>query len=93
MENGGDDRYAATSDYNEGMGNVSGECAESRPTARSMGIMIDGGGTDTYEGPATTFPRPADGATWSYRRSTHVGERGGGVDGDGETGVHAGSTR
>lgn len=93
VDNGGDDRYLATSDYNEGMGNVSDECRDTRPSARSMGIMIDAGGRDTYEGPASEFPRPANDTTWNHVRSSHPGERGGGVDGTGETGIHAGSTR
>jgi hypothetical protein len=88
VENGGDDRYLAFSDYGSGMGNVSGECIDDRADLPSIGIMIDGGGTDTYEYPASGFPVPADGGTWGHARNGLPSEHGGGVDGVGETGIH-----
>jgi hypothetical protein len=93
VDNGGNDHYVITGDYNMGMGNVSTECVDTRPTARSMGIFVDAGGTDVYEAEASTFPRPANDQAWRYVRSSHPGERGGGADGNGESGVHPGSTR
>jgi hypothetical protein len=93
VDNAGDDSYASTSDYGWGMGNMSGECIDTRPASRSMGIMIDAGGFDTYDAPASDQPGwlpPGEGATWGYRRHEHDFERGGGIDAEGESGVHAG---
>ena len=72
------------------MGNVSGECLGTRPTAASLGLMIDAGGTDTYEYPASDFPVPSEGGTWGHKRNGLVSEAGAGVDATGESGIHPG---
>ena len=76
------------------MGNTSGECIDTRPQSRSMGIMIDAGGADTYDAPASNpdngFVQPANDSLWGYRRHAHDYEHGGGIDGEGEPGVHPG---
>jgi len=92
VDNSGDDTYNAASDHGSGMGNVSGECLDSRPTAISIGIMLDADGTDTYNYPESEFPLPEDGQTWGHRRNGLESEFGSGIDADGgETGIHPGS--
>ncbi len=90
----GDDTYSSPSDYGWGMGNHSGECIDTRPESRSMGIMIDAGGADTYDAPASNpdngWVQPANDALWGYSRHDIDYEHGGGIDGDGEPGVHPG---
>lgn len=88
VDNAGNDRYLAFSDYGSGMGNVSGECIGETAELPSIGVMIDGGGTDTYEYPESSFPVPADGCTWGHARSGLPSEYGAGLDGEGETGIH-----
>ena len=88
----GDDLYSSPSDYGWGMGNHSGECIGTRPDSRSMGIMIDAGGSDTYDAPQTGaagWIPPSEGGLWGHARNGSVYEHGGGVDGNGEAGVHA----
>jgi len=89
VDNKGNDTYKARSDYSSGLGNVSGECIDSRPNAVNIGVMIDGGGTDTYEYPMSEYPVPANNATWGYKRNDLNSEYGAGLDAEGETGVHA----
>jgi len=88
----GDDTYSSPSDYGWGMGNHSGECLETRPESRSMGILLDAGGTDAYDAPPsnpeTGWIQPTDGGTWGYSRNGSAYEHGGGLDGEGEPGVH-----
>jgi len=58
-----------------------------------MGIMIDAGGNDTYDAPDTVeggFVRPANDSMWGHRQHGSDYEHGGGIDGSGESGVHAG---
>jgi len=93
VDNNGDDKYIAVSDYGSGMGNVSGECIETRPNAVNIGIMIDAGGKDEYSYPESKFPIPGDGKTWGHKANNLKSEYGAGIDGEGETGVHAGSGR
>jgi len=88
VDNAGDDEYLACSDYGSGMGNVSGECLEARPEAVSVGVMIDAGGTDHYDYPDSAHPVPSDGGRWGHRRHDLPSEHGGGLDGEGESGVH-----
>jgi hypothetical protein len=95
VDNGGDDTYSSTTTSGWGVGNMSGECIDTRPTSRSMAIMIDAGGADTYDAPETVeggFVQPANDALWGYRQHNHDYERGGGIDGEGESGVHAGGS-
>ncbi|MFO0747924.1 MAG: hypothetical protein U1F43_20025 [Myxococcota bacterium] len=89
VDNGGDDTYDTTSDYGSGMGNISDECAAARPDARSIGIMLDAGGSDTYTYPESTFAVPHDDTTWGHITHALPSEHGAGVDGTGETGIHA----
>jgi len=89
----GDDRYVARSDYGGGMGNVSGECIDTKPDLVSIGVMIDGAGTDAYLWPDSAWPVPADGGTWGHARAGLPAEHGAGLDGTGETGVHVESGR
>lgn len=88
VDNGGDDRYLARSDYGSGMGNVSGECIDTRPEPVSIGVMIDAAGRDTYEYPESSFTVPTDGGTWGHARNGLPSEHGAGIDSTGETGVH-----
>ncbi|MBI1888907.1 MAG: hypothetical protein HYS15_03190 [Candidatus Spechtbacteria bacterium] len=88
VDNNGNDTYRASSDYGSGMGNVSGECIKNRPNARSIGIMIDGGGIDIYQYPESEFPMPGENKTWGHSRNGLESEHGAGLDGEGETGVH-----
>ncbi|WP_373048651.1 hypothetical protein [Vulgatibacter sp.] len=88
VDNAGDDTYVASSDYGSGMGNVSGECIDTRPEPVSIGVMIDAGGSDTYDYPASSFPIPSDGGTWGHARNDLSSEHGAGLDAEGESGVH-----
>ena len=91
----GDDAYSSSSDYGWGMGNVSGECIDSRPYSRSQGIMVDAGGADSYDAPATGaagWVPPAENSLWGYARNGLESEHGGGIDGEGEAGVHPGGS-
>jgi len=93
VDNGGDDHYSSPSTSGWGVGNLSGECIDTRPESRAMGIMIDAGGSDTYDAPDTVdggFVRPADDSLWGHRQHGSDYEHGGGIDGTGESGVHAG---
>tara|TARA_Y100001968_G_scaffold55045_1_gene46265 strand:+ start:387 stop:2609 length:2223 start_codon:yes stop_codon:yes gene_type:complete len=93
VDNGGDDHYSSDSRSGWGLGNHSGECIESRPRCRSMGVMIDAGGSDSYEAPESDpagFIRPENDSAWGYRVHNNDYEHGGGIDGSGDSGVHAG---
>lgn len=91
----GDDRYLAFSDYGGGMGNIGTEanCRDNRAHLPSIGLFLDGGGADLYEYPDAGHPTPSEGGAWSYARNGLDTEHGGGVDGAGETGIHAESER
>lgn len=88
----GADRYEAPSDYGSGMGNASPDCATSRPNAKSVGIMIDAGGADQYIYPASSFPVPVENGLWGHARAGLPSEHGGGIDGEGEPGLHPGGS-
>ena len=93
VDNGGDDHYSSTSTNGWGIGNLSGECMDTRPDSRAMGIMIDAAGTDTYSAPESVdggFVQPANDSLWGYRAHGSDYEHGGGIDGSGESGLHAG---
>ncbi len=95
VDNGGDDHYSSSTTSGWGVGNMSGECIDTRPSSRSMAIMIDAGGSDTYDAPDSVeggFVQPANDSLWGHRQHNHDYERGGGIDGSGESGVHAGGS-
>jgi hypothetical protein len=95
VDGGGDDSYSSTSSSGWGMGNMSGECIDTRPESRSMGIMIDAGGQDLYDAPGSVeggFVQPANDSLWGYSQHGSAYEHGGGVDGTGEAGIHAGGS-
>ena len=89
IDNAGNDKYIASSDHSSGMGNVSGECIKTRPNAINIGVMIDAGGKDEYNYPESEFPLPGDGKTWGHKQNGLKSEYGVGIDGEGETGIHA----
>ncbi len=90
VDNGGDDTYTTASDYGSGMGNVSGECLAARPLPKSVGLMLDAAGADTYAYPADSpFPIPSDGGTWGHVRNDLPSEHGAGLDAEGRSGLHA----
>lgn len=89
VDNAGDDLYVTGSDYGSGLGNVSDECFEARPLPKSVGLMLDAGGTDTYRYPDSELPLPTDGGTWGHVTHDLPSEHGAGLDADGESGVHA----
>ena len=64
--------------------------AAARPLPKSVGLMLDAGGADSYAYPAeSTFPIPSDVGTWGHTTHDLPSEHGAGRDGDGESGVHA----
>jgi hypothetical protein len=93
VDNDGSDTYDIRSTYSTGLGNHSGECDSfPRNAVDSIGLFLDSGGdTDAYSWPVGgDHPLPADDSAFGYAQSGDTEEKGGGVDGDGETGVHAG---
>ena len=80
-------------DKSSGMGNASSECIMERPNAVSIGVMIDGGGTDQYEYPMSDHTLPADNSSWGHKRNGLDSEFGAGLDAEGETGIHAESNQ
>ncbi|MBN1334726.1 MAG: hypothetical protein JXB39_02065 [Deltaproteobacteria bacterium] len=92
VDNDGADTYDVQSTYSTGLGNHSGECdAFPRNAVDSIGLFLDSGGdADTWQWPGGgDHPIPADDTTFGHAQSGDTEEKGGGVDGDGETGVHA----
>jgi hypothetical protein len=96
VDNGGIDTYTTTSTYSTGLGNMSGECdTGNRKVIDNIGLFIDSGGAqDTYnwpdEGDTTpSHPVPANDSSFGYSWNDSKYEHGGGVDGDGVTGLHA----
>lgn len=88
-DNGGSDTYLASSTYSTGLGNHSGEC-ESRKEVDSIGLFLDSGGdADTYVWPEDELRTPADDSTFGISWNGTQDEKGGGIDGDGETALHA----
>lgn len=90
VDNDGVDTYTATSTRAIGYGNQSSECASPpRTEAFSIGLFLDSGGDDdTYSWPDDGGP--SNDAAFGHRAFDGPDEFGGGIDGDGETGVHAG---
>ena len=91
VDNDGADTYQIGSDYSTGLGNHSTECEMvPRTLVDSIGLFLDSGGdVDTYQWPGGAHPAPTNDATFGYDQHGTDDEKGGGVDGDGETGVHA----
>jgi hypothetical protein len=83
----GDDDYRGSSEHAAGLGNA-GECAESRPEAPSVGVMIDAGGQDAYDFPGGAGP--SEGGTWGRCAHGLASEHGIGMDRSAEPGVHTG---
>jgi len=92
VDNGGADTYQPTSQYSTGLGNHSGECIDTtRVAVDTIGLFMDSGGdTDTWAWPDGDRATPENDASFGIRWNDHETEFGGAVDGDGETGVHAG---
>jgi hypothetical protein len=90
-DNEGVDVYEVLSTRAVGLGNHSSECdVVPRTQVEAIGLFLDSGGDpDTYEWPdGGDHPVPANDASFGYDWSGHENERGGAVDGDGETGLH-----
>lgn len=86
IDDAGDDTYETGSDHNSGLGNISDECI-SRPLARSIGLMLDAGGLDTYNYPSSNLQTPTDGGTWGHTTHDLDTEYGAGRDGEGGSGL------
>ncbi|MFH1463519.1 MAG: hypothetical protein ABIO70_03960 [Pseudomonadota bacterium] len=94
VDNDGSDTYLVSSAYSTGLGNHSGECIDTgRVGAPAIGLFMDSGGdADDWTWPGGDHPAPADDSSFGYDQNAHETEHGGAVDGDGETGVHAGGS-
>jgi len=93
VDNDGADSYTTSSTYGVGLGNMSGECdSGTRKVVDNVGLFLDSGGdTDTWSWPADEgHPVPGDDSSFGYSWNDSEYEHGGAVDGDGETGLHAG---
>jgi hypothetical protein len=87
VDNDGSDLYVGgTTTRSIALGNYSDECgSDTRRQAPSVGLFLDSGGDlDVYE-----TATGADNTTFGHRYHDTEDEHGGGVDGDGETGLHA----
>lgn len=96
VDNDGVDTYNAASTYSTGLGNHSSECdTVSRRKGKSTGLFVDSGGDDdTYVWVGgDAHPTPENDAVFGVEYEGTADEHGGAVDGDGETGVHAGGAR
>lgn len=89
VDDAGDDTYVTATDYGSGLGNVSDECAAARPDPKSVGLMLDAGGIDSYAWPESSFPAPGDERSWGHVTHGLPSEHGAGLDAAGETGIHA----
>ncbi len=92
VDNDGADTYQPLSQYSTGLGNHSGECIDTTRTAvDTIGLFMDSGGdADSWTWPDGDRAPPADNSSFGVRWNDHATEFGGAVDGDGETGMHAG---
>ncbi len=92
VDNDGADTYLPISQYGVGLGNHSGECIDTgRVAVDTIGLFLDSGGDgDSWTWPDGDRAAPGDDASFGVRWNDHETEFGGAVDGDGETGVHAG---
>lgn len=89
VDNGGNDKYAASSLMGSGLGNVSEECS-GRGAFPSIGVMVDAGGADSYAYPEPPSGSrvPKDGGVWGQKGLGLDSEYGIGLDGEGETAIH-----
>ncbi len=92
VDNDGTDTYLPQSQYGVGLGNHSGECIDtSRTAVDTIGLFMDSGGdTDSWTWPDGDREAPSNDSSFGVNWNDHETEYGGAVDGDGETGVHAG---
>ncbi len=93
VDNDGQDVYQVSSSYSTGLGNHSSECIDTtRVNVDAIGLFMDSGGDeDSYDWPDEDgHPQPGNDSSFGYAWSGEETEKGGAVDGDGETGVHAG---
>ena len=90
VDNAGADSYTTTSKASAGYASL-GECASDadRPLARTVGVLLDAGGADSWSYPADEVSTPADDTRWGRSQNGVGTELGVGLDGTGETGLHA----
>jgi hypothetical protein len=90
VDNDGADAYEALGTLSMGLGRQSGECADAgaRSDVQSIGLFMDSGAdTDSYLWPDANVP-PDNDTSFGHVEIGHPSEKGGAVDGDGETGIH-----
>jgi hypothetical protein len=85
-DNSGDDTYISRSSQSGGLGNVSSECKDTRSPAVSIGVMLEGGGSDAYQFPEGDVA-PADDSTWFNKAFDLDSEYGIGIDASAPTGL------
>ncbi|PKN55452.1 MAG: hypothetical protein CVU56_21250 [Deltaproteobacteria bacterium HGW-Deltaproteobacteria-14] len=90
VDNAGADTFTTTAKASAGYASL-GECASDadRPLARTVGVLLDAGGADTWSYPADEVSAPGDDTRWGRRQTGAATELGVGLDGTGETGLHA----
>jgi len=90
VDNGGDDVYMTTAPGSAGYAAL-GECAADpdRPLSRTVGVLLDAGGSDSWTYPADEVSAPGDDARWGRQQTGAETEIGVGLDGAGETGIMA----
>jgi hypothetical protein len=96
-DNGGDDQYTAISGYAIGAGGLVGTDVDfpgsPRHRVNTIGIFLDGAGHDTYSRMGMMVMGIADDMTWVQKINmdpmVNRVEKGAGVDGVGETTLHA----
>ncbi len=71
----GQDSYRAESDLSQGAAASQAGCASDTNLARTVGLMIDGGGEDSYSG-----GMGYEGGDWGNRVANHASEFAGGLD-------------
>ncbi len=91
VDNDGADTYEALSTYAVGLGNHSTECdGAQQNTADSEGLFMDAGGdADAWTWPDPTDREPGDDRSFGHAWAGTSDEKGGAVDGDGETNFRA----
>lgn len=90
VDNGGDDGYETTSAASAGYASL-GECLEdpTRPLARTVGVLLDGGGVDAWSFPEGDHAPPGDDRAFGHSQNGVATELGAGLDGAGITGLRA----
>lgn len=96
VDNAGDDEYRPRNEYGIGNAALSENTApgNARRKVKSIGVFVDAGGNDLYEVNAMPPVAPiGDDRAWQQLRNEDPGvaknERGTGIDGDGESTLHA----